>query len=86
MQLAPNIFRLFLMNLNPMAKIKRVVNARTADMPRIAIQYNISNNCATVAVTSYYKWLYLSISDISGEANIYYTMNVQFNISNTCIH
>lgn len=53
MQLAPRTLRLLLMNLNPIAKIKIVVRARMADIPTIAIQYNISNNCATVACTSF---------------------------------
>jgi hypothetical protein len=51
-QLNPNILRLFFINLNPMAKIIIVTNARTADIPTIAIQYNISKNCATVISTS----------------------------------
>lgn len=41
MQLKPNTFRLLLINLNPIAKIINVVRASTADIPTIAIQYNI---------------------------------------------
>lgn len=47
-QPAPSTWRLSLMNLKPMTKIRTVMAARATDMPTMAIQYNTSNNSAKV--------------------------------------
>lgn len=67
MQPIPNRLRLPLINLNPIAKINKVTSARTADIPTIAIQYNISKNCATICASPYLSvHIYLIISDLIG--------------------